>query len=128
MSYEGYEQHICANGHWFETEPSCYFSDDDDDAPKCHICLAKSVFYNCVDDTNGESFGVILPEAMKLLELTPMVVETCNLGHKHITKKPTYRIPTTKEKVEIQSYYDIGDNEHHPVSDYEKNWERRQAV
>lgn len=53
MSYEGHEQHICKNGHQFDTD--CH-----DEDSVCFVCLAPSAWYNAVDDTNGESAGIIL--------------------------------------------------------------------
>lgn len=120
MSYEGFEQHICANGHHFNTGPT--YSFDDDDKPICLICNAKSIFCNCVDDTNCENLGVILEKDWKKLLLTPEESKICNLGHLHVVKEATYRVPSKEELEKLRSYHDIHDNKYHPLSEYEANW------
>ena len=65
MSYEGHVQHICANGHRFDT-------DCRDTETKCD-CGAASAFHNDVDDTNCESWGVIPDYEWEKLLLTPEV-------------------------------------------------------
>ena len=112
MSYEGYEQHICTNGHRFEVDAY----DFEDDEPKCW-CQADSVFCNCVDDTNAENYGVILPEAWGTLELTPEAVQTCNLGYQHITEQATYRVPTKDELLGLRSYWNCEDRKHYLLVD-----------
>lgn len=54
MSYEGYIQYWCAEGHYWESD--CYVADDN-----CPHCRKLSVFDNSVDETNGESWGYIHP-------------------------------------------------------------------
>lgn len=58
MSFEGYYQHICQNGH-YGTEPYDYAGD----APpwKCDECGAESAWCNRVDDTNCDNCGYIEP-------------------------------------------------------------------
>lgn len=99
MSYEGYEQHICARGHWFEV-PCSYGGDGDE---RC-ACGASSVWHNCVDDTNGEQYGVIPLEALATLKLTDEVIKTCDLGHQHVVKEATYRKPTDEEVERMRHY------------------------
>ncbi len=47
MSYEGYYQYLCANGHLRICDCNM-----DDDSP-CEHCGAEMVWVNCVDVTNG---------------------------------------------------------------------------
>lgn len=109
MSYEGREQHICKAGHRFDT--GCRYEDD---LPPCPICQEPSVWYNAVDDTNCDSDGVILDWSSLLL--TPAVVETCSLGHQHITKEATYRVPTEAELLQLRHYWNEVSGEYLPIS------------
>lgn len=95
MSYEGYEQHICKNGHLFGRGAF------EESAPKCS-CGAESVFCNCVDDTNFDEVGYIDFEPFKLAEA---VTETCeHCGHTRVVSETTYRVPTKKEVRASQTY------------------------
>jgi hypothetical protein len=91
MSYEGYEQHLCQNGHLFDNY------DILSESLSCPECKAPSVFYNLVDQTNGEDWGVILASGWETLRLTSDEYETCNLGRRHLVTLGTYRIPSAKE-------------------------------
>ena len=51
MSYEGFDQFICENGHYYTIDASMILYGDDND--NCPICKAKAAWYNCVDTTNG---------------------------------------------------------------------------
>ena len=102
MSYEGYEQYICQNGHaWTE---DCSYSFEEEDRV-CPICQAKQAWYNAVDDTNGESCGYI---DMEKLLVKPAVVKTCNLGCAHVVEPSIYRIPSKQESALLQTYQDEG--------------------
>ena len=48
MSYEGYEEYICENKHYFAVD-SFMFGED-----VCPHCGAKPAYYHSVDVTNGE--------------------------------------------------------------------------
>lgn len=82
MSYEGYEQHICANGHLFYNYDIYYF-----EGPTivCH-CGADSVWQNSVDDTNCDENGYIPEELFR--RYAPGV----------------FAIPTQKEALAMQTY------------------------
>lgn len=58
MSYEGYEQCICANGHYFTVNALSVV----DYNPKCYSCNAKAVWTNSVDQTQGDEYGYIPQE------------------------------------------------------------------
>lgn len=99
MSYEGYGQCICENGHRFDVD--CH-SDD----VCCHICECKATFYNPVDDTNGDSVGIILNQFWDKLLVSEQKTQKCNLGHTHVIHEAIYRIPSPKELIEFRYYQD----------------------
>lgn len=105
MSYEGYEQHICKNGHYFNNYDiySVMFSDD---PVKCSYCQAPSAWRNCVDQTNGPSQGVIPMEKFNAFLVSPAEHQECNLGHFHLTKEAVYRVPTQKETEPLCEYFE----------------------
>jgi hypothetical protein len=111
MSYEGHEQHLCAQGHLW-VEPCSYGEPNE----PCYVCKGPSVWCNAVDDTNCDSVGEILPEGWKSLELTPAVLETCNLGHPHVTRAATYRQPTELELEALRHYWDGAQEKWIPLS------------
>lgn len=60
MSYEGYSQCICINGH-FTNIPESYGMEK----IKCPVCSkAKFVWVNNVDETNCDSYGYVEAEAV----------------------------------------------------------------
>lgn len=54
MSYEGYDQLLCENGHYFTADT---YEDTDHETWRCEICGAQLAWWNAVDVTNG-SFDV----------------------------------------------------------------------
>ncbi len=93
MSYEGYEQCICENGHYF-TQPGQYaFSEG---LSKCQ-CGSEVAWSNSVDETNCDSYGIVLMSDLNKLIISAEKTEVCNLGHTHITHKAIYRLPKEKE-------------------------------
>lgn len=77
MSYEGYEQHLCTNGHRFDA------GEHWDGEPRiCDDCGAGSAFCNDVDETNCDGVGVIPNWDAWLIDAGPPEV---------------YRIPTEEE-------------------------------
>ena len=104
MSYEGYTQYICKNGHtWSE---DCMTADD---AEPCPECLTKAAWANMVDQTNGceylkgntddERFVDLPVNLHKQLDdcicghidLEPKDISCCDkCGH---TLEATYKIP-----------------------------------
>lgn len=95
MSYEGYEEHICKNGHRFILNDIYNISEDEKII--CPHCEEISAFFNGVDCTNEPNQGAISEEGWKTLLLEEEISEICNLGHKHITKQAVYRIPSNHE-------------------------------
>ena len=90
MSYEGYVQNICANGHYYE-------HDAFDEEKKCG-CGAVSTWSNDVSETNCDSCGEIPFEVLREhCLLTSEQLSKCNLGYIHVTTEATYRLPTGTE-------------------------------
>ena len=92
MSYEGYSQYICKNGHYW----TCDVNVDDN---ICPICKEKYVWFNDVDETNGSHDdegkridGYIKP---KLRSIKKGKCNSC--GKEHICEE-LYRIPRSKKK------------------------------
>lgn len=103
MSYEGYEQLICENGHYWEEDALQMF----EEYGVCRICQGKVAWSNSVDQTNGPSQGEILYEVLKeKFLLTPEVVEVCNLGHPHQKSPDIFRVPTRDETKPLRVYVD----------------------
>lgn len=110
MSYEGYEQHICNNGHLYNSPSSIMV-----DSEHCHICGAQSAWINMVDDTNGESVGIILD--FSKFELFPAKTETCNCcGNAKVTPA-IYRIPNKNEAKKLRNFWDRDINNYAPLNE-----------
>jgi len=101
MSYEGYDQYICGNGHFFVRD--CY--DSDINCPS-ESCDSKAVWTCAVDQTNGCDFShseeenhkcssckdIVTPEVLE-----PAKVETCDhCGHSKTVEAVRYKIPENK--------------------------------
>ena len=96
MSYEGYEQYWCKNGHYWTIDSSLTMWDER--KQKCPICGEMEVFSNGVNTTNG-SFdgderidGFIQPE---LISKHQAQCEYCN--KEHICECSIYKIPQEKK-------------------------------
>ena len=91
MSFEGYDQLLCSQGHLSIAD--CYDSVELYSKNELCRCGEVFVFRHIVDQTNG--YDETNPDNcdMKFEEITPEEVEVCNLGHEHIIKEATYRIP-----------------------------------
>lgn len=93
MSYEGYWQCICQNGHYYTDGADAYNEEE-----PCGICKTPSAWRNQVDETNCDSWGEIPFDLLKKnFLISEEVIETCNLGHRHITKHAIFRIPVENE-------------------------------
>lgn len=90
MSYEGYRQIICANGHLYER--------DRHDTSVCS-CGTLAAWSNSVDQTNGPDVGAIPQEEFdRVCLVTPAIAETCgHCGAFRVTAKAVYRPPTLEE-------------------------------
>lgn len=95
MSYEGYEQYLCEDGHYSQVD--CW---DAEDHSVCH-CGKPIVWWNGVDTTNG-SFDIDehgnetelrIDGYVELKEKSPVKTHRCVCGDVHIVAEATYHIP-----------------------------------
>lgn len=104
MSYEGYTQNLCENGHRFSSPDHLWFGN----GTLCPFCNEKVCWNNSVDQTNFEDVGYISDEDWSRFLLTPEETQVCNLGHTHITKHATYLVPTEEQCRAFQTaIYDV---------------------
>lgn len=96
MSYEGYVQRLCENGHFSVVDA---FSQE---ASACSACGKAFVWTNDVDETNGDSWGFIDVERFRT---SSTETKTCDMGHVHFVEHPpVYRIPTNTETTASRSF------------------------
>lgn len=95
MSYEGFVQVLCAQGH-----VDVFDAYDDERSERCQevldtqtmqLCGAEWAERNSVDETNGCEGNPCICGEKDLEVIEPPVVETCNLGHKHEVKPGRYK-------------------------------------
>jgi rRNA maturation protein Nop10 len=99
MSYEGSEQCICADGHFF-------VKDAYGESEKCPTCGSEIAFCNGIDDTNCDSWGRIPPEKFQELLIVAAVVETCShCGHTKQLEAPRYRVPDKEWAAKNRTWY-----------------------
>lgn len=99
MSYEGYYQVICEKGHLSSIpDPEVRTT-----VPKCD-CGCEVVWWNPVDQTNGDDVGFIPEDVWKNFLASPEKTEVCNLGHQHVISEATYRVPSEKEREASRHY------------------------
>jgi hypothetical protein len=98
MSFEGYVEYLCEDGHYNRLDASYLW---DMHTPTCTYCARPVAWSRVVDETNGIDFDdpSTLPYAA-LEVLTPERTERCSLGHMHVTAPARYRIPVSAAKGE----------------------------
>lgn len=115
MSWEGYGQNWCEKGHYF-IGPAGY----DGDPTHCN-CGAKIQIGQIVDNTNGLEDAVIPPHVVESLLLEAEEVQTCNMGHQHVTKRACYRVPSKEELSSLAHWWDSEGNCYRPISECVKH-------
>jgi hypothetical protein len=94
MSYEGYYQVLCEEGHLFIVD--AYDWQYGEEEPNiCPICGKKPVWENAVDDTNCDQFGLIHLQVK--IPGEECICREC--GIRHIKKHTTYYIPKGKGRL-----------------------------
>lgn len=87
MSYEGYEQILCQNGHYntIDAMETMY----QDGYKPCEFCQSPIVWFNCVDTTNDDGSDYIID----LKEKISATICTCHCGNQHQISPAIYEIP-----------------------------------
>lgn len=109
MSYEGYTQVLCENGH----EGCCdIWEQPYSDKWECPVCSAKAAWSNEVDHTEGSYCDCEsgcqycnngrIDGYVELEVATPAEYKRCNLGHDHLVKEATYKIPEKGRRQETK--------------------------
>ena len=91
MSWEGFEQLICTNGHYSKAGDGSAFYE----VPKKCSCGAPWRERNVVDCTNGCSGDPCQCRMKVVEEVVPPVMEICNLGCSHVKVEGKYRLGKT---------------------------------
>lgn len=112
MSYEGYEQILCKNGHY--TCFDCYSVPDLENDWSCSYCNERAVWSNSVDETNGICEEDNCPEMYSGSEKCDICpkridgyvelevkeeeeIEICKCcGSSKVIKERTYKVPKNK--------------------------------
>jgi len=95
MSFEGYAQILCKNGHY----SNCDIYDPIQPTDKeweCTICGEKCAWTHIVDTTNGshDEDGKRIDGYVELKQEEPPVYCTCeDCGDRHVIKAAIYKIP-----------------------------------
>lgn len=108
MSYEGYVQKICGNGHYFRVDAydDCSGPWADGEKPgadNCPVCGKEAVWRNSVDETNGENYGFIdlTPYEIhphKRTEVTELDPDTNLWVTEIVIEHGVYRIPEPRKE------------------------------
>ena len=111
MSYEGYVQFLCENGHYHTREDDDFSYDPEKEKVICNgqdiyskelgICHAAMAWSNSVDETNCDGVGYV---PMESLLIQAEETQVCNLNHSHVISEAVYRIPTKEETKALQTY------------------------
>lgn len=94
MSYEGYEQYLCENGHLWEE--AAYFTIS---LHVCPVCRSRAVFCHSVDETNGieydennKPYPHTIPYPFKQIGCEDIECVD-KYGNKYYLDRPIYEIP-----------------------------------
>lgn len=88
MSYEGYNEWLCRNGHYntsdaYQDDPKC-----------CRHCKEPLVWSHSVDCTNGELYN---DDGTPIPSTHPYPLEQVGF-EEVVTRRPLYRVPPTAEE------------------------------
>ncbi len=110
MSWEGYEIHLCRNGHKFQAASSYDFA-------TCPTCGAETAWVAVVDQTNDS--GV---EPLLVLERASVLEECPCCHHVKVLEAERYQIP--KRGAPLQ-YIDLDHPEDGPFSSNKEAYENK---
>ncbi len=94
MSYEGYVEYLCANGHYRVFDCREFYDIQDISGRKCS-CGAPFVFRHSVDETNG-----IIPNDPGTqgypfeVDVPPVMCVCDKCGKSHVIEEVRFKIPT----------------------------------
>lgn len=112
MSYEGYEQCICTNGHRYDRADSYHARDSGQNLKACPYCGGQAAIVNPVDETNCNSFGIVPDAAWETLKIADAVTHTCpTCTHTKVVEEQKYRIPNCKELEAMRCWRDTSDDD-----------------
>lgn len=93
MSFEGYYQILCGNGHL--SDDDVYDYRQEEGHWKCPACGEREAWRNLVDVTNGSYYENERVDGFVELEVDhEPVYHTCDMGHQHLVSPVTYKIPS----------------------------------
>ena len=95
MSYEGYEEFLCQNGHYWTVDAMTMIHGDNEEKDKariCAVCHHKAVYVASVDETNGVDVDIpeTMPAPKKLIGHTDIPL-TDHYGNKYFGKANRYK-------------------------------------
>lgn len=94
MSYEGYDEFLCQNGHYWTVDAMTMMHGEDGEKDKvtiCGVCHHKAVYVAAVDETNGVDTEVpeTIPAPKKLIGHTDIPL-TDHYGNRYFGKVNRY--------------------------------------
>ena len=96
MSFEGYYQILCKNGHLYIQD--VYEYEQDDEPWKCPDCGEGKAWIHTVDQTNGSDPQTGEGMPFKLKVKTPQQVKVCTkCSAATVLRSTTYEIPEEEE-------------------------------
>ena len=99
MSYEGYAEYLCANGHYKSTA-------DDDGSKGCRHCDAAWAYWHPVNETNGyDPVDTETYEAAKKEDGYDDIWKVDHYGNKYAEKILRYRPVTPEEEGEYDNFW-----------------------
>lgn len=120
MGYSGYVQCLCTKGHYTTmAHDDCETKCSAADSTNPHGgggCFQFFTWMNRVDDTNGDSVGLIPEEALKDFLIEAAKTETCShCNHTKVVDDARYRIPSDEETRKLRTYLDSEMGEYLPL-------------
>ena len=99
MSYEGYDQVLCENGHYHTYDCWEFWTSE---GWVCPNCGAKAVWSNMVDVTNGSWDEETHERIDGFVEL--QLLDECKCGHCGSILEVRYKIPTEEDMIKAKPW------------------------
>ncbi len=98
MSYEGYVQQLCVNGHLSSRDAY------DESPEECYHCKKNIIWTHHVDQTNGDEWAF----KIQLEEISCIKAEACaHCGVAKIVEPAKYKIPTFEEVDKQRRFWEL---------------------